>query len=128
MAMVCQWFDLKTIETVCEWFGLKITRTVFFGFASNPVATVLSGLTLKSTTTVSSGLTSKPVVSFLFEPQNQGGGGFFDLCLKTDSFSLVIWASKSPIQFLGLGLKIKQISICRLHHKTDRGRSTWDTR
>jgi hypothetical protein len=34
--------------------------------------------------------------SFLVEPQNQGGGGFLDLDLKTDSYGLVIWASKSP--------------------------------
>jgi hypothetical protein len=34
--------------------------------------------------------------SFLIEPQNQGGGGFFGLSLKTDSYGLVIWASKSP--------------------------------
>jgi hypothetical protein len=33
---------------------------------------------------------------FLVEPQNQGGGGFSGLGLKTDSSDLVIWASKSP--------------------------------
>jgi hypothetical protein len=33
---------------------------------------------------------------FLVEPQNQGGGGFFDLDLKTDNSGLVIWGSKSP--------------------------------
>jgi hypothetical protein len=52
-------------------------------------------------------LTSKPVVSFLVEPQNQGGGGVLGLDLKTDSSGLVIWASKSPRRFLGLGLKTK---------------------
>jgi hypothetical protein len=30
----------------------------------------------------------------LVEPRNQGGGGFPGLSLKTDSYSLVIWASK----------------------------------
>jgi hypothetical protein len=44
---------------------------------------------------VSSGLTSKPAVGFLVEPQNQGGGGFPGLDIKTDSSGLVIWASKS---------------------------------
>jgi hypothetical protein len=63
---------------ICEWFGLKITRTVFVGLAS------------KLVTIVSDGLTSKSVVGFLVEPQNQGGGGFPDLGLKTDSFGLVI--------------------------------------
>jgi hypothetical protein len=46
--------------------------------------------------------------SFLVEPQNQGGGGFPDLGLKTGSYGLVIWVSKSPRRFLGLDLKIKQ--------------------
>jgi hypothetical protein len=66
-------------------------------------------------------------VSFLVEPQNQGGGGFIGLGVKTSSYSLVIWASKSPRWFLGLGLKTKQTLVCRLHHKTDGGRSAQDT-
>jgi hypothetical protein len=61
-------------------------------------------------------------MSFLVEPQNQGGGGFPGLGLKTGSSGLMIWASKSPRRFLGLGLKTKWASICRLHHKTDGGR------
>jgi hypothetical protein len=65
---------------------------------------------------------------FLVEPQNQGGGGFPGLGLKTDSSGLVIWASKSPRRFLSLGLKTKWASVCRLRHKTDGGRSTRDTR
>jgi hypothetical protein len=40
--------------------------------------------------TVSPSLASKPVVGFLVEPQNQGGGGFSGLDLKTGSFGLVI--------------------------------------
>jgi hypothetical protein len=63
----------------------------------------------------------------LVEPQDQGGGGFPGLGLKTGSCSLVIWASKSPRQFLALGLKTKQILVCLLSHKTDRGRSARDT-
>jgi hypothetical protein len=61
-------------------------------------------------------------------PQNQGGGGFPSLGLKTDSSGLVIWASKSPRWFLGLDLKTKWASVCRLCHKTDGGRSARDTR
>jgi hypothetical protein len=60
----------------------------------------------------------------LVEPQNQGGGGFTGLGLKTGNFSLVIWASKSPRRFLGLGLKTKWASVYRLQHRTDGGRST----
>jgi hypothetical protein len=101
---------------------------VFAGLASKPVATVFSSLSSKLVVTVSPGLASKPVVGFLVEPQNQGGGGFPGLGLKTDSSGLVIWASKSPRQFLGLSLKIKQASVCRLRHKTDGGRSARDTR
>jgi hypothetical protein len=92
---------------VCEWFGLKTTRAVFSSLASILVATVFSSLASKLVTTVSPGLASNPAVSFLVEPQNQGGRGFPSLGLKTDSSGLVIWVSKSPQQFLGLGLKIK---------------------
>jgi hypothetical protein len=99
---------------VCDWFGLKTTRTVFSSLASKLVATVSPGLTLK------------PVVGFLVEHQNQDGGGFLSLGLKTGSSGLVIWASKSPRRFLGLGLKTKQASVCWLRRKTDRGRSACD--
>jgi hypothetical protein len=66
--------------------------------------------------------------SFLVEPQNQGGGGFPGLGLKTGNSGLLIWNSKSPRRILGLGLKTKWASVCRLHHKTDRGRSARDMR
>jgi hypothetical protein len=59
------------------------------------------------------GLASKLAVGFLVEPQNQGGGGFLGLGLKTCSSGLMIWSSKSPRQFLGLCLKTKWISVCR---------------
>jgi hypothetical protein len=88
---------------------------------------------------------------FLVEPQNQGGGRFPGLGLKTGNSGLVIWASKSPRRFpglglktgsstlviwasklprrfLGLGLKTKWASVCRLHNKTDGRRSARDTR
>jgi hypothetical protein len=53
---------------------------------------------------------------------------FFRLGLKTDSYSLVIWASKSPRQILGLDLKTKRATIYRLYHKTDgRIKMTWGT-
>jgi hypothetical protein len=45
--------------------------------------------------TVSPGLASKPVVGFLVEPQNQGGGGFPGLGFKSGSYG-----------FGDLGLKI----------------------
>jgi hypothetical protein len=112
---------------VYEWFGPKTTWTISSGLTSKPAATIFAGLTSKLVATVSPGLTSKPVVGFLVEPQNQCGGGFPDLGLKTGSSSLLICASKSLRQFLGLGLKIKQALICRLRHKTDVGRSAWDT-
>jgi hypothetical protein len=116
----------KPRSAVCEWFGLKTTQTVFTGLASKPVATVSSSLASKPTATVfvgltskpaatvftglaskpvvtvfsslasklvamvSPGLASKPAVGFLVEPQNQGGGGFFGLGLKTGSSGLVI--------------------------------------
>jgi hypothetical protein len=109
-------------------FGLKTTWTVSSGLASKPAATVFSSLVSKLVATVSPGLALKPAVSFLVEPQNQGGGGFSGLDLKIGNSSLVIWVSKSPQRFLGLGLKIKQTSVYRLRHKTNGGRSAWDTR
>jgi hypothetical protein len=60
-----------------------------------PVATVFSSLASKLVATVSLGLASKSVVGFLVQPQNQGGGGFPGLGLKTDSY-----------EFGDLGLKI----------------------
>jgi hypothetical protein len=48
--------------------------------ASKPVATIFSSLALK------------PVLGFLVKPQNQGGGEFLGLGLKTDSYSMVICA------------------------------------
>jgi hypothetical protein len=80
-----------------------------------------------------SGLASKPLErilrfglktggdGFLVEPQNQGGGGFPGLGHKIGGYGLVIWASKSVRRFLGLGLKTKQISVCRLCHKPTGG-------
>jgi hypothetical protein len=98
---------LKPRLLVCEWFDLKTTRTVFTSLTSKPVETV------------SPGLASKSAAGFLVEPQNQGGGGFPGLVLKTGSSGLVIWASKLPRRFLGLGLKTKQTSVCWLRYKTD---------
>jgi hypothetical protein len=102
--------------------------TVSTGLASKPAVTVFVGLASKQVATVSPSLALKPVVSFLVEPQNQGGGGFPGLGLKTSNSGLVIWASKSPRRFLGLGLKTKQASVCRSRHKTDGGRSARDMR
>jgi hypothetical protein len=70
--------------------ALKPVATVSSGLASKPVATVFSSLASKLVATVSPSLASKLVVGFLVEPQNQGGGGFPSLGLKTGSFGLVI--------------------------------------
>jgi hypothetical protein len=85
----------KPLATVSGGLASKPIATVFSGLASKTVATVFSSLASKLVSTVSSGLTSKPAVDFLVEPQNQDGGGFSGLVLKTDIFGLVIWASKS---------------------------------
>jgi hypothetical protein len=118
----------KPVVAISSGLGSKPAATVFAGLVLKLVATVFSSLTSKLVGTVSPGLASKPmVVGFLVKPQYQGGGGFFGLGLKTDSSSLVIWVSKSPRRFLGLFLKTKQTSVCRLHHKTAAGRSARDT-
>jgi hypothetical protein len=101
---------------------------VFSGLASKPVTMVFFSLTSKLVVTVSPSLTSKPAGGLLFEPQNQGGGWFPGLDLKTGSSDLVIWALKSLRLFLGLCLKTKGTSVYRLRHKIDGGRSARDTR
>jgi hypothetical protein len=95
--------------------------------ALKPVATAFYSLALKLVATVSPSLALKPAVGFLVEPQNQGGGGFPGLRLKTSSSGLLIWALKSLRQFLDLGIKTMQASVCRLRHKTDGWRSARDT-
>jgi hypothetical protein len=107
--------------TFCEWFGLKTTSTVFTGLASKPVTAVFSSLTSKLVATVSPGLASKLAVVFFVEPQNQGGVGFFSLGLKTGSSGLVIWASKSPRRFFGLGLKPSRIRFVGCATKSTEG-------
>jgi hypothetical protein len=120
MAMICDWFGLNTTRTVFTGLTSKPVATVSSGLALKPVAMVSSGLASKPVATIFAGLTSKPVamifsslasklvatvspglasklaVGFLVEPQNQDGGGFPGFGLKTGSFGLVIWASKSP--------------------------------
>jgi hypothetical protein len=118
----------KSAGTVSSSLASKPAVTVFAGLASKPVVTVFSSLASKLVTKVSPNLASKPMVGFLVEPQNQGGGGFPGLGLKIGSSGLVIWASKSPRRFLGLGLKTKWASVCRLRLKTDGGRLARDTR
>jgi hypothetical protein len=81
--------------------------------ASKPAATVFINLASKLVATVFSGLASKSVVGFLVEPQNQGGGGFFGLGLKTDSY-----------RFDDLGLKITAtVSWFRPQNQADFGLS-----
>jgi hypothetical protein len=126
--MVCVWFGLKTTQTVCTDLASKLVATISTGLTSKPAVTVLSSLTSKLVATVSFSLALKPVVGFFVEPQNEGGGGFLGLGLKTRSSGLVIWSSKSPQRFLGLGLKTKLSSVCQLRHKTNGERSVRDTR
>jgi hypothetical protein len=92
------WFGLKTSGDGFLWFGLKTSGDGFFRFGHKT----------------------------LVEPQSQGGGGFSGLGLKTGSYGLVIWASKSLRRFLGLGLKTKHATVCRLRHKTNGRVMVWD--
>jgi hypothetical protein len=136
---VCQWFGLKITGTVCQWFDLKTIGTVSPGLALKPVVAVFSGLASKLVTIVFFGLASKPaaiislgltlksVVSFLVEPQKQGGREFPALTFKTGNYNLLIWASKSPRWFFCLSHKTKLPTVYRLRHKTDIRATAWDT-
>jgi hypothetical protein len=97
-------------------------------FVSGLASDILSGLASKPIATVSPSLALKLVVGFWVEPQNKGGGGFPGLGLKTGSNSLMIYALKSPRQFLGLRLKTKQAMVCRSCYKTDGRVTVWNTR
>jgi hypothetical protein len=117
----------KPAATICRGLASKPAMTVFSGLASKPVMTVFSSLASKLVATVSPSLASKTSDGFLVEPQNQGGGGFPGLGLKTGIFGLVIWSSKSLRWFLSFGLKTKQALVYWLRHKSNRGRLAWDT-
>jgi hypothetical protein len=80
----------KPAATISRGLASKPATTVFSGLASKPVTTFFSSLASKLVVTVSPSLASKPADSFLVEPQNQGGGGFPSLGLKTGIFDLVI--------------------------------------
>jgi hypothetical protein len=111
--MVCELFGLKTTRMVSSGLASKPAAMVFAVLPSKPVATVFSSLASKLVVTFSPGLTSKPMVSFLVEPQNQGGGGFPGLGLKTGIFGLVIWASKpSGLRFVGCTTKPTEGGRC----------------
>jgi hypothetical protein len=86
----------KLVMTVSSGLASKPAATVFSSLTSKLVVTVFSSLASKLVATVSPDLASKSAVGFLVEPQNQGGGGFPGLGIKTGSSGLVIWASKSP--------------------------------
>jgi hypothetical protein len=58
----------------------------------------------------------------LVEHQNQGGGGFPGLGLKTGSYGLVIWASKSPWLFLVWASKPSWLRFVGCATKPIRGR------
>jgi hypothetical protein len=105
----CRFLDL----TIQPW------STVSSDLTSKYVATVSPGLASKLMATVSLGFTSKSVATVhMVWPQNHSLG-FPSLGFKTGSCGLVIWPTKSPQQFLSLGLKTKWVMVCRLRHKTD---------
>jgi hypothetical protein len=77
------------------------------GLASKPAATVFSGLALKPVTTVFSSLASKMVRQFLpVWPQNRRTISWLSFNTKVVE-GFLVWVSKSPRQFLGLGLKTR---------------------
>jgi hypothetical protein len=75
-----------------------------------------------------SGLPQYHSDGFLCFGLKTGSDGFPSLDLKTSSSDLVILASKSPLWFLSLAIKINRASVCQLRHKTDEERTVWDMR
>jgi hypothetical protein len=122
-----------TLCAVCTWH-VETRSARFLVEPQNKGRRFMSGLASKPVSTIFSSMASKPAVGFLVEPQNWRSVSRLSLktkvvedfpvwASKPAATSLVIWASKSPRRFLGLGLKIKQTSVCRLRHKTDGVRS-----
>jgi hypothetical protein len=92
----------KPAATVSDDLASKPAATVFSGLASRPVVTVFSSLASKLVVIVSPGLASKPAVSFLVEPQNQGGVGFSGLSLKITA--TVSWFGPQNQAYFGLSV------------------------
>jgi hypothetical protein len=105
--------------TVFIGLASKSVATVSSGLASKLAATVFSSLASKLVATVSPGLASKPTVGFLVGPQNQDGGGFPGLGLKTGNYGqnhhdgFLVCASKSSgLQFVGCATKPTEGGRC----------------
>jgi hypothetical protein len=127
---------------VCEWFGLKTTRTIFIGLASKPVVTVSSGLASKLAATVSGGLASKPAVTVFrfgsrnrqlrfddlglkitatvswFRPQNQAG---FNLLVAPQNRRREVGAGHTSRSSGLLHMKASRARVSQFGLKTSRG-------
>jgi hypothetical protein len=91
----------------------------FLGFAQNQGRQFVTGLVSKPLGWFSLVWPQNRWRRFLLVwPQNRWLG-FSGLGLKIDSYDLMIWTSKSLRRFLGLGLKTKHASVCRLRLKPD---------
>jgi hypothetical protein len=77
------------------------------------------GLASKPSSTVSPGLASKPVVTVCQRFGLKTTVTVSWLGLRTKVDDLVIWASKSPRWFFGLGLKAKWEEVFQFRLKTD---------
>jgi hypothetical protein len=119
----------KSRRPGAEDWGWSSTGQVLGGRMIERLGDIVCGMHHRQGVRVSSfGLKTKVYGLSVVWPQNHWDG-FPSLGLKTGSSGLVIWASKSPPRFLGLGLKIKRAMVCQLCHKTDgRMKTVWSTR
>jgi hypothetical protein len=104
--MVCQWFGLKTIETIFSDLTSKLVAVVFFCLASKSVATVFSDLASKPVATFSPDLSSKLVTSsfsvWILKP------AALVWCFRHHNHcsGFLVWTSKlSELQFVGCATK-----------------------
>jgi hypothetical protein len=121
VATVSSGLASKPAATVFTGLASKSLATVSSGLASKPAATVFSSLASKLVATISPGLASKLAVGFLVKPQNQGGGGFSSLGLKTYSSGLVICVSKSLRRFLVWASKPSELRFVGCTTKSTEG-------
>jgi hypothetical protein len=67
-------------------------------------------------------------IGFLVEPQNQGLRFVSGFASKSLGCFSPVWPQNRQLRFGDLGIKTKQVLVCRLCHKTDGGRTARDMR
>jgi hypothetical protein len=115
-SMVCQWFGLKTTETVFSYLALKPVVTVSLGLTSKPVATVSPGLASKLVAMSFLVWASKPTATVWWFVSQNHHDDFLVLALKPSGWWFVRCGSKPTGGWDGTGHASRSSSL--LHVET----------